>query len=85
MAASFCEKPTEIRERLNSSRSDDFEKRTFLWKQIDSLSSGEEVRRLVLGWQGNFGRKDQLILSSRKVRGQGVDGHSKEELCGEIL
>jgi hypothetical protein len=26
MAASFCEKPTEIRERLNSSGSDDFKK-----------------------------------------------------------
>jgi hypothetical protein len=84
MAASFCEKPTEIRKRLNSSGSDDFGG-TFLWKQIDSLSSGEEVRRLVFGWQGNFGRKDQLILSNRKVRAQGVDGHSKEELCGEIL
>jgi hypothetical protein len=30
MAASFCEKPTEIRERLNSSGSDDFGGRTFL-------------------------------------------------------
>jgi hypothetical protein len=26
MATSFCEKPTKIRERLNSSGSDDFEK-----------------------------------------------------------
>jgi hypothetical protein len=36
MAASFCKKPTEIREGLNSSGSDDFGE-NFLWKQIDSL------------------------------------------------
>jgi hypothetical protein len=39
MTASLCEKPTEIGEKLNSSRSDDFGY-FFLGRQIDRLSEG---------------------------------------------
>jgi hypothetical protein len=43
MTASFCEKPTEIRERLNSSGSDDFGPFSFRSK-IDKFSFVKEWR-----------------------------------------
>jgi hypothetical protein len=50
MTASFCEKPTEIRERLNSFGSDDFGLLSFRSKNRQVFfCEGVEIKRSVLG------------------------------------